>query len=305
MIVSASITDPRATQLVSSNFYGALAFLIWDVLITFDEEVHHIWRKSSSSWIKWLFLWTRYFVLSAEILNLVVTSQTTPFPLTPRFCKVSLSIQTLVADITMAVSVDVLLIIRVYALWNRKRWVGILLGTCLTFEVVVALVGWILSLRYEYAYGCDITSAPYSIFYPLTILAVFVTDAVILILTLVRCVRFRRFRNRRSPIVFLMARDGILAFFTVYGIGLVNMVIYVAFPASLRALAYGWFLSVVSSGVCRLILSMERLARSEETLAVDGSSEPQLTEEFPYFPGPSTNIEAIPMTPIVANPPES
>ncbi|KDQ57130.1 hypothetical protein JAAARDRAFT_70079 [Jaapia argillacea MUCL 33604] len=268
--------DPRASRIIGSNSVGGLTFSIWDILITLDDEVNHIWIKRRSSWLKWLFLWTRYFGLTAQIANLFISPATTSFPLTPRFCKAALATQHLIADITMLISVDVILIIRLYALWDRKLWIAILLATCTSILVVVGLTGWTLSLQSEYAYGCDVVNEPYLVFYPLTILLALSFEGLILVLTLVRCLRFRRSRQGGSPIIFTMARDGIVAFFVVALSGVVNLIIYVVLDRSLSPVGYSWFLAMTSSAGCRLILSMQRLApRSPSDMDLTG--DPQFT----------------------------
>ncbi|ESK97107.1 hypothetical protein Moror_6328 [Moniliophthora roreri MCA 2997] len=48
---------------------AALVFLVWDILITLDEEIEYIWSKPWTSWIKWSFLFARYFSLFTQICN--------------------------------------------------------------------------------------------------------------------------------------------------------------------------------------------------------------------------------------------
>ncbi|KAF8528273.1 hypothetical protein JB92DRAFT_2864167 [Gautieria morchelliformis] len=111
---------------------ASLALLVYDHAITFDAEVVNVWNRPGS-FGKILFIWTRYFGLSSLII--AVTSTCSGF-----FWWQAISITVL------NVTVEVILMARVYAVYNNnKRLVYGVAGFRLV-TLVVTVVIWALYL---------------------------------------------------------------------------------------------------------------------------------------------------------------
>ncbi|KAF8504083.1 hypothetical protein JB92DRAFT_2969262 [Gautieria morchelliformis] len=125
--------------------YSALASLVvllYDHAITFDAEVLNIWRGPRTLG-KLLFLWTRYFGLSSLIIEVTVTFHAS---LPNKFCSAFFWLES-VSVLIAIVSVDIILLARVYAVYNRNKqllygMVGFLL---ITTAVTMVLFGFYIS----------------------------------------------------------------------------------------------------------------------------------------------------------------
>ncbi|KAH9057068.1 hypothetical protein EDB83DRAFT_2316045 [Lactarius deliciosus] len=62
--------DPFKLDLIA-----ALAFLVWDILITLDQEVEPVWTKPNKFYTKWLFFFVCYFAVAIQIAMLFVGTQ--------------------------------------------------------------------------------------------------------------------------------------------------------------------------------------------------------------------------------------
>lgn len=52
-----------------ASFSNFVALLLYEVAVTYDREVHHIWKRRTSI-ASWIFLFNRYTVLSLYLVNL-------------------------------------------------------------------------------------------------------------------------------------------------------------------------------------------------------------------------------------------
>ncbi|KAI1793635.1 hypothetical protein LXA43DRAFT_1092436 [Ganoderma leucocontextum] len=105
---------------------GALGLLIYDYLITFDLEVDVVWRQSKRSPLCWLYLFNRFFPLVWLVLDL-------------SSCIIYLAIDDFVIVVS-TLAVQVILQLRVYALYQKSRRVRLFLTCCCLAEVTVMAI---------------------------------------------------------------------------------------------------------------------------------------------------------------------
>ncbi|KAH7915232.1 hypothetical protein BJ138DRAFT_1122892 [Hygrophoropsis aurantiaca] len=234
---------------------SAISFLFWEYCITFNDEVEYIWSKPWKAPIKWLFLLTRYVGLGAVIGN--------------RFTGIGGNNPTisctgfLIFQVTMSeflVSfVELILMIRVHALYNRDNRMAILLAFVFVAGVVVAAIG--LSSTVPNSHFNEIcavvrieTSLAYFSF------STVMVEGILLVLTVVKC--FRTFRETRHsiPIITLMLRDGTMCFLAIMTTLIPTSLFLVVKHGAFVSFMTPWFLAVLSCAGCRLIINMQHLS---------------------------------------------
>ncbi|KDQ52714.1 hypothetical protein JAAARDRAFT_198061 [Jaapia argillacea MUCL 33604] len=57
--------------MINYSALSSIAFLVWDLLLTFDDEVTYIWPQPKRSPSKWLFLFTRYYSLVCQMSGII------------------------------------------------------------------------------------------------------------------------------------------------------------------------------------------------------------------------------------------
>ncbi|KAH7922079.1 hypothetical protein BV22DRAFT_683725 [Leucogyrophana mollusca] len=203
----------RGIDVVTASSASALSFLVWESCTTLDDEVEYIWSKSYTSPIKWLYLFTRYIGLG----DLVAT---------PYFgyrsalsCRgwIVLQMGGLQAMVTL---VEMILMLRVHALYNRDPRMRAFLILLILVATVIPATGMGLSAsKTMFSPSCAVMH----IDNPLTFISYIysITESILLILTVVKCVHTSRTTLRHAPVIVLMLRDGMLAFFALVGRSLV------------------------------------------------------------------------------------
>ncbi|KAJ7178499.1 hypothetical protein C8R43DRAFT_461285 [Mycena crocata] len=235
---------------------AALAFLVWEHLITFDDEVEHIWPKARTAWVKIVFLFLRYFPLSVQLCNRILDEKVVlQEHLEHSALRAWYISQVFVAHLAMT-GVEFVMMVRVYALYHNARWVGWGFACLLLAETIAVVVGFVVTLPgIHFEPRTFVTNVPHSFAY--LGIASLVAQAIILILTLVRF--FRQWAG--TSLGTLLIRDGSVVYFIFFSTTLAA-VIYSIRGVSVGMTEYAWYLSIISSVGCRLILNMQRLPSS-------------------------------------------
>ncbi|KAJ7096246.1 hypothetical protein C8R44DRAFT_371686 [Mycena epipterygia] len=253
---------------------AALVFLVWENLITFDDEVEHIWSKPKTAWVKTVFLFLRYFTLAVQLCNRILDEKVINHdPLGYSALRAWYISQVVVAHLIMTAT-EFVMMARVYALYHNNRWVGwgfvcLLLGE--TFAVIAGLFITLPGVHFEP--GLLVGRVPHSFAY-LGISAL-VSQAIILVLTLLR---FLRGQWAGTSLGTLLIRDGSIVYL-IFFVTTLSAVIYSIRGVAFGMTEYAWYLSIVSSVGCRLILNMHRLPsrRRVSDSSFHGSSNMELT----------------------------
>ncbi|KAF8200756.1 hypothetical protein BJ912DRAFT_947073 [Pholiota molesta] len=238
---------------------AALSVLLWEWAITFDTEVELIWMKSNRSWLKWMFIFSRYFVIAIQLISRTLEAAIVSG------CRLNLSLlrgwcasQVIVAALAVS-ALEIVLMARVYALYNQPKWLATLLIAFLIIEIVVATLGLSLNLpSHDFDPYLLLSHLPASFaYFGLCSISI---QCVVLALTLVK---YRRSSLRTVPLVRLMIRDGTLAFVmsTIFSL---TVVIYTLCNMSFAVTGYAWLLSAVSCTTCRLIINMQTVSTMNE-----------------------------------------
>jgi len=261
---------------VSSGQVASLAFLIYEICITFDDEVNTIWCKPNNSWIKWQFLFTRYFALAAQITGWSIESAIESNKL---MSKNSLRnwymCQVIIGSILMT-AVEIILMARVFALYKKSFWIALLFAVLILGELTAVIIGIVLNKPgANFTPSTVLLSSPNS--YTYFGVGAIVSQVTILGLTLLKYKVAVKHGWGKIPIMMLMVRDGTAAFFILLIITTLT-VVATSTQTQYAPLGNSWLLSIVSCSGCRLIINMQNLpTRSETTSGGDPIETVQLT----------------------------
>ncbi|KLO19620.1 hypothetical protein SCHPADRAFT_935121 [Schizopora paradoxa] len=254
------LSDART---VDRSGVAATACLAYDILISFDQEVEYIW-KSSWSFPKFLYLFSRYFTL---IVQLVDTSESTSFSVTNN----SWTYFEAAAGQLVIMGVEISLMMRVYALYKRDKRIltlllalyfseilssSLILGLGLKKIVSIAPLRGLLPPDFPLS-GCFPLNVPgffFSYWIPTLIF-----ESVLFVLMVINFLRFTMIHKTRVPLLTLFVRDGTLFYaviFVTLATLLTQVLLYELVNSALAQVAISWQLTVLSIAGSRLILNL-------------------------------------------------
>ncbi|KAJ7772663.1 hypothetical protein DFH07DRAFT_169042 [Mycena maculata] len=242
--------------------YGGLVFAISEIIMTLKGEIKYIWTDLRKfTLVKLLYLISRYFALAAHIVNASVSTLVHGHPgeHTPaRICRNNLIFR-LVVMFVMFGALDVTLMVRVYALFNRRTSIAASLIFLFVSKLVSTSVGVYLgdgTQRFDS--NCLVMTGPQP---PLYFFAgsELVFQFAILAFTLSGHLSAAR-RGWGNPLVSLLSRDGSISF-TVTTVSIVGALASGLKPANRNLILFPSLLCITSTAGCRLIMNMQQLAR--------------------------------------------
>ncbi|KLO05847.1 hypothetical protein SCHPADRAFT_710544 [Schizopora paradoxa] len=211
---------------------ASFAMLIYDHLLTFGDEVERVWKPKFTG-ATLLFLINRYFTPLQYIVNIASffdAAWTFDSEACINFVKFP------GAGTTCSIVVEIILIIRTYALYGGSN--VLLAFLSVLFIIQISAMGMALSrskpetTRFGLA-GCILTGTD-NIFAALWI-APLCMDSVICILTLWKTRQYIR-DNVKTPILQVLRRDGILYFAVIFCANLLNVLIFSLAPENVKAI---------------------------------------------------------------------
>ncbi|KAF8148467.1 hypothetical protein B0H34DRAFT_668672 [Crassisporium funariophilum] len=263
---------------------GALVLQILEFFSQITEEVEYLWRIQSRGRIRlitYLYAWSRYFPLFAQIANLFLSELALHSP-TPRQCMITIIYKAITAQLA-TICIETILAIRgwyrcsrfsdiLHALYNCSRRTGIFLITVSVIGTICEITGTSLTIRILKSDSGDEICNPAQC--SATSLALFafgcgLIQSVLLCMTLTKIILGRKLGLLRTPLVTLMLRDGLAVFLMLVGkrtshLFMISTIFSFETVRSqgvlLWNMAFAWYLALVSVSGCRLILNIRRLA---------------------------------------------
>ncbi|KDR75759.1 hypothetical protein GALMADRAFT_226406 [Galerina marginata CBS 339.88] len=261
--------------------YAGLTFSIWEILVTLQDEVEIMWPQPRRvTIVKALYFFIRYFGLAIQINNTAVAKiLQARYPVPRETCRLWLTYQALAIFLLLG-AVDIILMIRVYAFYNRRRWTGFLMIFLLFFRVGLSSASAIMTVPdQKFNYECLNENVPSVVMY-FFIVGEFLLQSVILGLTFVRHFVAVRAGWARTPLVSLLCRDGATAFTIIIAV-LIGTVVYARFEYMHDSahFVFPTFVAMLSCVGCRLIISMQKLVTpdSQERALTRDSHEQEFT----------------------------
>ncbi|CAA7269379.1 unnamed protein product [Cyclocybe aegerita] len=251
------------TALVQCTLVACMTLLIYDYICTLDQEVAYVWKNFQWSVGVVLFLLNRYLPFIDTFVSLrLKLSYVTPETCDTQFKVVSWFI------VTGIIISETILLLRTYALWERKRWVVILLAVTATAAFIPAIVITqleILSLRYvqnDFP-GCRVSQAS-----PIVIVAyilLMVLETTMAVLTGIKA--FRHLRHSNSPWVVQLYRDGLMFYVYLTCISIANVLVPILAPRTFS----NWLATpqrVMHSVLCTRVLFLILKQRNAANMTV-------------------------------------
>ncbi|KAF8884678.1 hypothetical protein BD779DRAFT_769557 [Infundibulicybe gibba] len=131
--------DPNDVTIRNYSSLVALIFLIWEILVTFGDECKYIWKHNWTP-VKCIYLFCRYFSLAVQIINYVVTRDLgSRISVAYTTCQIWFAFQA-ICTTSLLCAVNALLMLRVYALYNKDRKIAIFLANLLILDTICTMV---------------------------------------------------------------------------------------------------------------------------------------------------------------------
>ncbi|TCD70690.1 hypothetical protein EIP91_002065 [Steccherinum ochraceum] len=262
----------RTHRLIFSSSAAGTMLLLFDTLISLDDEVELVWRSSNTP-PKFLYFISRYLGLFVQIIYL-----TDVFPL---YCPTQLYFRSVV---------ELSLMIRIYALWGQQRNVATFLVLTWLCEQIanftlLARAIWEMAQHTTpipsdwLVTGCLVESVPY--FFNLCWLPVLLYETLLFFMSAYKCLSFRPSDN--TPLLVRLFRDGTVIYLWMCCI-LVISIFSQFHPEFINsAIVDTWMTSVFSMAGSHLMLSIRRLAADSKRKQL---ATPNISVAIPEFASP-------------------
>ncbi|KAF8582934.1 hypothetical protein K439DRAFT_1617857 [Ramaria rubella] len=251
------LTLLAASLIQTYAIIGSIALLLYDHVLTFEDEVEQIWKRQQSALtIVWLLV--RYFTPA----SLVVEAFIRIYPFWSLASCNAIALLNIPA-VSLILTTLLILIIRTYALYERDTRVLVCLGSLLIVEM--SLMGLNMYLRYvsggtilDYAVDCLVTPIGRQIL-PFFISAAYwagplLQDIAIFIFTLRKSKQ--HIRRTDGSLFNLLVRDGILYFAIICVTHVVNFFFFLLAPVPLKPFGGSITRALTSLLVCRIVLNL-------------------------------------------------
>ncbi|KAF8504250.1 hypothetical protein JB92DRAFT_2967659 [Gautieria morchelliformis] len=241
--------------LTEYSMLASLVVLLYDHAITFDAEVMNIWRGPRTLG-KLLFLWNRYFGVSSLIIQVTVTFHGS---LPNKFCSAYIWLEA-VSVLIAIVSVDIILLARVYAVYNRNKQLlyGMVGFQLITTAVTIVLFGFYMSAgvglpSVDNLTGCYSPSASRNL--AACFVSSLASEVVLCLLMLYKL--WDRYRNEiASSQLKRLVQDSLIYFFCILAVHLMNLLAFYLAPRGLDLMPIGLGFAIPCTMGCRLLLNM-------------------------------------------------
>ncbi|EJD03716.1 uncharacterized protein FOMMEDRAFT_154819 [Fomitiporia mediterranea MF3/22] len=253
---------------------SSLAIVLFDYLLTFDDEVALVWKQSSWGVGSILFFANRYTGLFSLAFNsaivcgcrVAIVSKEIDHDLNSCFHWVRYQIGSSIMAFWL---VDMILALRVWALWGRSQYVTIFI--CSMFTVSIAFVAIVAGLMFQhitvmhrpgsFAFGCYPVGFPVWTF--LLAIPEVLNSGVLLGMTLYRTIRTVRMGRRNAPLFMLFIKDGVLYYVCILIILLMNAFAFSSF--TITAAASGLAIAIPNVFGSRILLNLRRQLLKQTT----------------------------------------
>ncbi|KAF8191150.1 hypothetical protein BJ912DRAFT_964215 [Pholiota molesta] len=241
---------------------GAFIIQALELFNHITEEIDYLWRTPFRA-VTCLYALARYFPFCVQIVNLALSEIIHASP-SPTLCVYTFTAKIISAQL-LSTCIETILMIRVYALYNRTRRTGLFLlaimisGTSLELTAAVLCVS---KLRPgPRGTICNTKESP------IEALVAFVIGGglihgTILVMTISKVAIHRKTGWMRTPLVAVLLRDGVFVFLVLSAVLAAFITVETAHGDSVLwwNVVYSWYVALLSIVGCRLVLNMRKLA---------------------------------------------
>ncbi|KAH9829822.1 uncharacterized protein C8Q71DRAFT_862931 [Rhodofomes roseus] len=269
---------------VNAMTLAGFSILIYDHILTFGDEVNHIWGDRLGL-VSMIFLLNRYIIPLVLAVDVYETMGLTSDRSAIMLCKVWTTVQSYVT-IASFMSIHAIVAWRLYALHGGQAWIrrllwiaAVLYVSSSTVVITVALVPIVADLK-PFHHEC-VSSIP-SYLWVAWLPSVFF-ETLLFGLTVVAMLRQEK-RRSFSTLSLLLYRDGMLYFVAVTVCSLFSLLVWALAPPSLIGLARYFALAMVNIAGSRLVLNLKGFKASR--CSIDSLSFSIVSSEAALTPPP-------------------
>ncbi|KAK0433920.1 uncharacterized protein EV420DRAFT_1771282 [Desarmillaria tabescens] len=268
------VKSMQTSRMVTYSQMSSIAFLIYDIIIMFHKEVEYVW-KSAWSFPKMLYLFARYYAL-LYVIHMFVVNNIVGLPIKAQFCKTWYLAKVLLGEILFTTVVNVILVMRLNAMYGKKVKV-------LAFLVFLVIVEFALELFCSFVSAKKASettfTAPFGLPWPgcfsrpnvmftlTTWIPTTLIATIFFVMTMAKLFEDGRWRPSRmrtmsqvSPLLVSFFRDGAVFFFLIFPVLVASTVMYVLGTGILGEILGCWLICVYSFAACRLIINLREAA---------------------------------------------
>ncbi|KAI0767546.1 hypothetical protein C8Q74DRAFT_964106 [Fomes fomentarius] len=253
--------DNDGVRLISEVICSATMFLVWDMLLNIGTEVEYIWRTPGRSAMKWLYLFIRHmpYLATGTVCATFFIGPLGTWHL--GLCRALVAYDAIVT-LSLTVAVDVVLVLRVYAMFNRHRvlltvlvalFIAYIVGLCVLLAVSIPMMEFTPP-------SCIVTSTPTTFFLIWFLALAF--ETILFALTLIKFVAWVMTHGHlgRQSILRVLVRDGTWAYAIVFCALVLSAVMYRTKENGLADVTYPWVLAVISFAGSHVLLNLKKFA---------------------------------------------
>ncbi|KAF9008214.1 hypothetical protein BDQ17DRAFT_1407022 [Cyathus striatus] len=273
-----SVQDiPFYMSSIRSRNYSCLAALVVLTLewaSAFPHELEWIWTRPITA-VKCIYIYARYVGLVAQIVNyfyLFELFSTVPVP--EHACRTWYTVL-MSTGTSLLLAIDFILMLRVYALYNRSSTIASVMGTLGICQIILEILCIVHSMPHiPFDPICNSTSIPKETYYFVALEGLL--QVVIWTMMFRRRVVLGSRNVGRIPLVELLVRDGTCVAIVICAIFFYNLPHTLYTETTKVHFIFVWPITFFSGAACRLVMNMH----SSEVRPQPTSTEINLTSVF-------------------------
>ncbi|EMD38015.1 hypothetical protein CERSUDRAFT_82218 [Gelatoporia subvermispora B] len=254
---------------------AALTITAYDCMITMDDEISLVW-PSRWNYTKILYLFNRYSPFIDTALAVHSMSSLTD----PKTCEIEYPALAYIYTLGMTVS-QAILLIRTYAIWNCNKYIlgfHVSLNTGLFLAAIYVLHSVLGTLTYGgfelMQYEACMPSTTTQSIWPMYVLNM-TSELVVVVLTMIQLYTSAYRIRAASPIVRTLYRDGLLFYFAMLAMSILNLCLMIAGPPAVSPMMQMPLRAIYSTLCTRVLLNLRKSA-----LKLDAITQHQSTVQF-------------------------
>ncbi|KAF8989463.1 hypothetical protein BDQ17DRAFT_462146 [Cyathus striatus] len=254
LFLVSDLLTPEQVVDVFTPTVAALVVLTWEWASAFPHELEWIWTRPITV-VKCIYIYARYVGLVVQIVNCFYLFELFSTVPTPEHACRTWYIVLMFMGISLLLAIDFILMLRVYALYNKSTTVAIVMGTLGICQIILEILGIVRSMPHiPFDPICNSTDVPQELYYFVAL------EGLIQLVTWTLMFRRRVVLGSRSvgriPLVELLVRDGTSVAVVTCAICFYNL------PRTLHTgtigvhLIFVWPITFFSGATCRLVMNM-------------------------------------------------
>ncbi|KZV75631.1 hypothetical protein PENSPDRAFT_748291 [Peniophora sp. CONT] len=286
-VAPATLESLQDIQAGKYFFLAALTVLLYDHFLTLADEVDLIWKRKKS-YVLYLFLTVRYYALIAVVV--VAFGFFSP-EMTRERCSRWMLFLPLGITIPLTILPGILMVVRVYALYNRNVYVLVCLSLALCLQTGAGL--WQYTVKgatpapdpldnYEYHFCIYLPPKRIGHLSILFISLELAFDSVVFLLTISRTLYVHYLDKKDSEgdstLVQNLIRDGAFYFAVIFSFNLSWVLMISLAPTGLRAIASLPSACITTIMICRITLNLRTTAYGTAAYDEQTTGSLQLTD---------------------------